>query len=719
MHDLAYAYLERAGYELISAYAGESGLRLAMRERPDVVLLDYMMPGIDGEEVFHRLQNDDSFLDIRDTPVIFLTARGSDDELKQRLIQRGVVAYLQKPFGLRELSNILENIFIVNDIQRKNRELEREIKTTHEYLDYVIQNAPVGIFTTNANGDIIEANPLLQRILSIESLQELKRLNAFRSEILQKSFIATGVRHVLREGSIWSQDMIAWRLPNGEQGCFKAKFVPMNPSQRQGDEGVIGIVEDITARERTSYELRVLAQLTLAMQQAINLQELLQLLLRSITAGQVLGFSSAMIFLSQPHRRTLKGVMGVRADSRDHEIVEVFSQSHPELLLENLVRQASSGNDGNRDPLTPMVRSLEIPLDSDCPLMQRIVKRKPYRLEVASNVTLREDERQLVEKLGLRDFIAVPLVANDALIGMIVADTVHNGEQLEVDRTHLLTLIGGQAANAIERARTYEQLQREKQKLEEAYAKLRITHERLVQSERLAAIGEMAAHVAHEIRNPLVTIGGFARQLSKKSQKIAGRNEAAEIIAEEVIRLEKILANVLNFTRLPKPQLGLNNINKTITATCRQLHASFKEKHIQLRVHLQPDIPDFQFDEQQMKQVLLNLLQNSEQSISNGGGVIGIETRCDGDTVFIKVSDNGSGIPREMLEVIFNPFYTTKEHGTGLGLAITQQIIHAHGGRIDVVSQVNRGTIFKIQLPLQTLPYELQDQEQRLQDVIH
>ncbi|RMD98401.1 MAG: hypothetical protein D6814_07640, partial [Calditrichaeota bacterium] len=183
--------------------------------------------------------------------------------------------------------------------------------------------------------------------------------------------------------------------------------------------------------------------------------------------------------------------------------------------------------------------------------------------------------------------------------------------------------------------------------------------------------------------------------------------DPANIIANEVIRLEKILENVLNFTRVPHPNLELANLKQTIIEVCEQLRLEFSQQNVLVELNLQNDLPDFYFDQEKIKQVILNLLRNSQQSIK-GEGTIGIEAYVSGGEVCITVSDNGSGIPKDQLEMIFNPFYTTKEHGTGLGLAISQQIVHDHGGEIKVYSEVGVGTVFKILLPVHMSPETFQ-----------
>ena len=227
----------------------------------------------------------------------------------------------------------------------------------------------------------------------------------------------------------------------------------------------------------------------------------------------------------------------------------------------------------------------------------------------------------------------------------------------------------------------------------------------------------MAAHVAHEIRNPLVTIGGFARQLLKKCDKDSLYYDPANIIAEEVIRLEKILENVLNFTRLPQPNFELANLRDPIMQVCEQLELEFTNQNISLEINLQSNLPEFYFDPKKIKQVLINLLRNSQQSIRKNG-VIGIEAYTSRDEVCIVVSDNGSGIPQDYLDRIFNPFFTTKEHGTGLGLAISQQIVHDHGGVIKVYSELGAGSVFKILLPLKPATVQLAEPEELKEEIL-
>jgi PAS domain S-box-containing protein len=219
---------------------------------------------------------------------------------------------------------------------------------------------------------------------------------------------------------------------------------------------------------------------------------------------------------------------------------------------------------------------------------------------------------------------------------------------------------------------------------------------RLAQAERMAALGEVAAKVAHEIRNPLVSIGGFAKRLEKK---LDGKyKEYASIITREVNRLEGILKEILSFvrhTRLKKEKLELVNLINDIISLYRD---ELKSKSVQLKTQFDDPVL-VEVDPDRLKEALINIIQNAIYVLPEGGKV-SIRTYRKAQNGVIEISDNGPGIEEKDLPFIFDPFFTTKAEGTGLGLAITNRIIQEHGGTIEARSRINEGTTFIIKLPL-------------------
>ncbi len=228
------------------------------------------------------------------------------------------------------------------------------------------------------------------------------------------------------------------------------------------------------------------------------------------------------------------------------------------------------------------------------------------------------------------------------------------------------------------------------------------TKQALIHSERLAAIGRMSAVVAHEIRNPLSSIG-LNTELLQEEVDEAGMGKDSEAqsilssISREVERLTEVTDAYLHLARLPKPNLQPHEINTILGDLLRFMSGEFESNHIELRLELDPDAGFVDADEAQIRQALLNLLKNSAESISDGG-VLRVRTERSDSVVLITISDTGRGIAEDNLSRIFEPFFSTREGGTGLGLALTQQIISEHGGSIDCKSKPGKGTTFSVQL---------------------
>jgi PAS domain S-box-containing protein len=225
---------------------------------------------------------------------------------------------------------------------------------------------------------------------------------------------------------------------------------------------------------------------------------------------------------------------------------------------------------------------------------------------------------------------------------------------------------------------------------------LKQLQDKVVMSEKMAALGEVAAKVAHEIRNPLVSVGGFAKRLEKKLD--GNLKEYAGIIVKEVSRLEGILREILGFVkevRLAREQV---NVNTIIGEIVQLMRSDMAERSIRLQEEYQP-LPDVFVDPHRIKEALMNIITNAVQALQ-GAGTITLKTYSRGNDAVLEVRDTGRGIPASELDSIYNPFFTTKSSGTGLGLAITHRIIQEHSGRIEVESEVDRGTVFKVYIPI-------------------
>jgi signal transduction histidine kinase len=224
------------------------------------------------------------------------------------------------------------------------------------------------------------------------------------------------------------------------------------------------------------------------------------------------------------------------------------------------------------------------------------------------------------------------------------------------------------------------------------------TKEALIRSERLAAIGRMSAHVTHEIRNPLSSIGLNAEML----KDAADENEAQSLcqaIIREVDRLTAITEEYLKFARLPRPELRPADVRELLTTIGAFVRRDCEAARVKLEVEVPKELPPIQIDADQIRQAILNLVRNAKESMPEGGTAV-LGARLEPDAVALFVKDQGAGIPEDAIDRIFDPFYSTKLTGTGLGLALCQQIVTEHGGQLRVNSKPGTGSEFSIVMPL-------------------
>ncbi len=317
---------------------------------------------------------------------------------------------------------------------------------------------------------------------------------------------------------------------------------------------------------------------------------------------------------------------------------------------------------------------------------------------VREEVVLKEKDTNAIElatALAKRQSeVCVPLRTQDRLIGFILLGKKRNRDIFSSEDLRLLSTLGTEVAVALENARLY--------------SELRASHIMLTRSDRLAAVGTLAAGIAHEIRNPLVAVQTFVQLLPERLDDPEFRTTFAQLTTSELERISNLINDLLTFARPAPVTIGTVQLNDLAEQVLRLLAGQAKKKGVALASRLSSVLPSITVDPEQIKQVFMNLVLNALQA-TNAGGTVTVATslRRGPDAreyCTIEVQDTGAGIPAEHKEEIFDPFFTTKAAGTGLGLFITHQIIKEHGGFIDVESTVGQGTRVFARLPLTGLP---------------
>jgi len=305
-----------------------------------------------------------------------------------------------------------------------------------------------------------------------------------------------------------------------------------------------------------------------------------------------------------------------------------------------------------------------------------------------------DDTRHIVHADYGKDFphshYCVPIVSANKTLGVINL-VVKKDHIRSKDEEELLTSVANTLAGIIEHNRT----DIERQRLQA----------QLAQVEKLSALGRFTANVAHEIRTPLTLIGGFARRLDKHIAHGTKDKEYADIIINEVGRLENILKNVLTFSRESSLKMDKHNLSEIITSSLKPYQEKYRAQSISTNLQF-TEIPDLNLDRDQILEVLNNILSNAFDAMPDGGSfTVTNETRTvhGKDYVIVHFTDTGQGMTEEQIQMIFEPFYSTKiiGHGTGLGLPISKKIMEDHGGFITVDTELNKGSTFSLYFPLQ------------------
>ena len=301
------------------------------------------------------------------------------------------------------------------------------------------------------------------------------------------------------------------------------------------------------------------------------------------------------------------------------------------------------------------------------------------------------DENSAVAPISIGEgvIISIPLISRGKLIGMMNLGRKLSEDMYTSDDLELLTTLSNHAAIALENATLSVQM--------------RMLEKNLYQTDKLTALGTFASSIAHEIKNPLVSIKTFCQLVSRKFGDVKFVEKFNSIVPAEIERLEGVLGQMLDFGKLSGASLSPVRVERVIDGLISLIrHETFRQNVRIIRSYGE-DVPSIMASEEQLKQVFMNLVLNAIQAMPGGGEIrlstarvtAGNAAAC----VEIRVADNGCGIPKESIDKLFKPFFTTKPNGTGLGLSITRKIIREHGGSIEVESAPGKGTIFTVRIP--------------------
>lgn len=580
----------------------------------------------------------------------------------------------------------------------QNSRLFRHMREVNDFNQSLLNSMLHSLLVVDRQGRIQFVNERLCQTFGWprEELLEKPLETVFGEAPTQHHGLRAVIDEVLESGQSREVPEVHVRAPDGPQvfdvRLFRVYF--------RGQAEAALLLINLTQRWRQTHRLQLMHEIGRLFQESLDIDRVLFSVLTCITAGSALGFNRAFVFLVDEAGRSLEGRMALGPSSA-HEASRIWAEiSQHEFTLPELLRQSEL----DRAPLSPLqerVLSLKIGLsNTGLPAIQRAISDKsalavPHDEFLVVKQCAEADSKEFAaasELFSAPEIAIAPLMAKDRLVGLVLADNLYSGAPIHDGDIQLLDTLAQQAGLTIDNALAYEALQRAQREL--------------MSAERLVAVGEMAARVSHEIRNPLATIGGFARSVLKKAEDVAGVRSKVGIIVAEVERLEELLTDLLDMAR-PRPlDLQAQPINEVVEHAILLADADIRGADVRLEKDLNPDLPLIAVDRGRLLQAFLNTIRNGAQAMPDGG-VMHIATRISSraaEKLEIEIKDSGLGISQRALKSVFDPFFSTKVSGSGLGLAVTKRIIQDHGGQIEVFSEEGQGTTFVFSLPLNPIP---------------
>jgi two-component system, NtrC family, sensor histidine kinase HydH len=466
----------------------------------------------------------------------------------------------------------------------------------------------------------------------------------------------------------------------------------------------------IQSHEKRVKKLSTLWELNKALLTTVNFERILHLTLTAITIGEGLKFNRAMLFLVNEKDRILEGTMAVGPDNAEEAGKVWASLSRRNGALSDLITQFDPED---HSALNSVVKGIQIALEQEeCILSRTVLEGRPFNTQLPRSKegwlqTRCERGCHLGSEVGcyvgehlsrdpkIYSFATVPLMGKGKVIGVVLVDNLYNQNPITEEDIQFLSMFANQAGLAIENAALY-------RNLEEVHRELKETQTYLVHLEKMVALGEMSTTIAHEIKNPLTSVGGFARRLDRNLPQESQEKKYSQTIIKEVSRLEKILDGLLNYTQdgsLVSKELDLRDV---LEESLSMAIEGIRLGGVQLIKEYAEEIPLIKGDSHQLKQSFFNLINNACQAMKEKGTLflrVHSFSKNGSPCVRVEVEDTGKGIDPENLHNIFNPFYSTKESRLGLGLPLVHKIIASHRGQIEVDNRPGTGVKFIITLP--------------------
>ncbi len=454
--------------------------------------------------------------------------------------------------------------------------------------------------------------------------------------------------------------------------------------------------------EATNFRTQLLHQLNLKMNSAYlsstELNDVLQAILVGITAGEGLRFNRAFLALFDQDAQTLQGQLAIGPSSREEAGLVWEGIQTKNLHLNDIIQNFKNSAANDNQEVNRIIRRLSIPAsDQDHTLIRACAERKSVLVENGQAKDYPVTP-QLLELLQENTFIIVPLFSPNQSLGVLIADNFITRHPISDGDISDLEIFASQASLAIEHSYLYTEILNKMHELEAVTQELEKNKDLLVEAERYAAIGHMSAQLVHAIRNPITSIGGTARLLTRKVDD-PDILKFLNMMALDASKIESTLEDLFNFVTDNKTEKTLQPLYPLIRKSVMLLYGTMKKQGIDYHLDLNEPGPSLCIDSQKIRQMILHLLRNSIEAMPDGG-LLQISIRQEPDSISIIIADSGKGMLNGTLAKAADPFFTTKIYGTGMGLTLVKKIVEEHQGTFSLQPGTSGGTVAIVTLPM-------------------
>lgn len=444
-------------------------------------------------------------------------------------------------------------------------------------------------------------------------------------------------------------------------------------------------------------ELTVLKTVAEALLKATDLRSGLRIFLSGITSGEAFGFNRAVVFLINQPKRTLEGQLGLgHLDVSSYDSTWERIQRE-KLTFADIVESILSETDEPENELSRAVSRIHIPIKEDFGILAlSAIRRQSFSIQKFGSY--HSSDKQVLDIFGGNPCAVVPIISKETVLGVVIVDNPVTSRDISDEEISTLETLSYMTAAKIDNLILKNQLELRVAQLEHVNTLLQDNNQYLMETEPLVEAGRLATTIAHEIRTPLVTIGGYALRALREQSDGKDVSHDLSVMVEEISRLEGLATGVLDFSKKRKLTLETLDLNILIRETLSIVKDRLTYGSIEVATDLCDQVLHVEVERDRMKQVFFNLIDNAMQAMPDGGK-LDISTGTNASYRWFKIIDTGCGMSKETIEQLFKPFYTTRSAGCGLGLPVSRRIVEDHSGFLAVESIPGRQSVFTVNLP--------------------